>query len=256
MRGASIAKGAAAMWIPGGTAAISCLTLGADSPSIAFEDDRRREGRGLREGSLMSLNRMRTMLSTGLAMCNVLAAAAAAQDVSFVARRDFDVGRRPQSVTMGDFNGDGVPDLAVANDGSNNLSVLLGNGDGTFQTGRNFAAGSHPGSVAAGDFNGDGVLDLVVANKGSPPYFLDGSIYILIGTGSGDFTSAQTIAAGDTPASVAVADFDSDGLSDLVVVNYGYYVEDGGGGYDFVPGTTSRIFFGNGDGTFRLGLVL
>ena len=70
----------------------------------------------------------------------------------------------PWSVAVGDFNGDGLPDLAVANFFSNDVSVLLGNGDGSFQAPRNFGAGSAPISVAVGDFNGDEVQDLAVAN--------------------------------------------------------------------------------------------
>ena len=50
-----------------------------------------------------------------------------AQTVSFIARRDFVTGNRPVSVAVGDFNGDGVEDLAVANNGSNNVSVLINN---------------------------------------------------------------------------------------------------------------------------------
>ena len=68
---------------------------------------------------------------------------------------------------MGDFNGDGVQDLAVANQLANNVSILLGNGDGTFQAARNFGAGNSLQSVAVGDFNGDGMQDLAVANPGS-----------------------------------------------------------------------------------------
>ena len=97
----------------------------------------------------------------------LFAAAAEAQGVSFIARRDFSVGRFPYSVAVGDFNGDGKPDLAVANYRSNNVSVLLGNGDGSFQAAQDFGAGSHPYSVAVGDFNGDGKPDLAVANSGS-----------------------------------------------------------------------------------------
>ena len=80
------------------------------------------------------------------------------QSISFVARRDFGVGSGPRSVAVGDFNGDGAQDLAVANRDSNNVSVLLGNGDGTFQAAVNFGAGAGPRSVAVGDFNGDGEI--------------------------------------------------------------------------------------------------
>jgi hypothetical protein len=78
---------------------------------------------------------------------------------------NFGAGTGPRSIAVGDFNGDGVQDLAVANEGSNNVSVLLGKGDGTFQGVVNFGAGSGPVSVAVGDFNGDGVQDLAVANE-------------------------------------------------------------------------------------------
>src|SRR5216683_2066105 len=70
------------------------------------------------------------------------------------------------SVAVGDFNGDGVQDLAVANFGSDNVSILLGYGDGDFQAPRNLLTGLYPRSVAVGDFNGDGVLDLAAANAG------------------------------------------------------------------------------------------
>jgi hypothetical protein len=93
----------------------------------------------------------------------LVAAAVQGQDVSFIARRDFDVGFWPKALAVGDFNGDGVEDLAVANEASNNVSVLLGNGNATFQARRNFAAGSAPHWVSVGDFNGDGMADLAVA---------------------------------------------------------------------------------------------
>src|SRR5215472_15708938 len=81
----------------------------------------------------------------------------------FLAPLAFDAGSSPISVAVGDFNGDGKPDLAVANANSNNVSVLLGQGDGTFLLAVNYAAGSGPRSLAVGDFNGDGILDLAVA---------------------------------------------------------------------------------------------
>src|SRR6266851_9785152 len=85
----------------------------------------------------------------------------------FLAPLGFDADFLPSSVVVGDFDRDGKPDLAVTNAGSNTVSVLLGNGDGTFQAARNFPVGSFPRSVAVGDFNGDGTLDLAVANAGS-----------------------------------------------------------------------------------------
>ena len=88
-------------------------------------------------------------------------------DGTFQAARNFAAGSFPVSVAVGDFNGDGVQDLAVANFDSANVSVLLGNGDGTFRAALNFAAGSNPFSVAVGDFNGDGLQDLAVANFNS-----------------------------------------------------------------------------------------
>ena len=72
------------------------------------------------------------------------------------------------SVAIGDFNGDGKPDLAVVNNSGNNVSVLLGNGDGTFPAAPNYSAGIYPGGVAVADFNGDGILDLAVINLGGP----------------------------------------------------------------------------------------
>jgi len=91
----------------------------------------------------------------------VLGGSATMQDptVSFIARRDFPAGSAPVSVAVGDFNGDGKLDLAVASEGTaplfmdGGVSVLLGNGDGTFQAPRNFGAGRSPLSVAVGDFN-------------------------------------------------------------------------------------------------------
>ncbi len=78
-----------------------------------------------------------------------------------------DVGVGPTSVAVGDFNRDGIPDLAVANSGDNSVTVLLGNGDGTFTFKSSPGVGDAPYWVAVGDFNGDGIPDLAVANCGA-----------------------------------------------------------------------------------------
>src|SRR5207248_3078866 len=122
-------------------------------------------------------------------------------------------------VAVGDFDGDGKLDLAVANFNSANVSVLLGKGDGTFQAPNNFVVGTEPISVAVGDFNGDGILDLATANGID---FGGGSnnVSVLLGKGDGSFQPAMNLAAGSNPHSVAVGDFNGDGKLDLAVVNY------------------------------------
>ena len=112
---------------------------------------------------------------------------------TFQAAVNYGAGSSPYSVAVGDFNGDGKADLAVANDGSNNVSVLLGNGNGTFQAAVNYAAGTYPCSVAVGDFNGDGKADLAVANYDS------NNVSVLLGNGNGTFQAAVNYAAGTVP---------------------------------------------------------
>src|SRR5947209_2185766 len=85
--------------------------------------------------------------------------------VSFAPPISYGVGTAPGAVAVADFNGDGKPDLAVANLGSANVSVLLGNGDSTFQAAQNSAVEELPVTVAVGDFNGDGKPDLAVASR-------------------------------------------------------------------------------------------
>jgi len=99
-------------------------------------------------------------------------------DGTFQAAVNYPVETAPNSVAVGDFNGDGKPDLAVANSGSGGpVSVLLGNGDGTFQAAVNFGAGSTPASVAVGDFNGDGKPDLAVANQVNVSILLNTTVF-------------------------------------------------------------------------------
>ncbi|PZS00752.1 MAG: hypothetical protein DLM69_06005, partial [Candidatus Chloroheliales bacterium] len=80
------------------------------------------------------------------------AAPALCNPIGFSNATSYPAGSGPSSVAVGDFNHDGKPDLATANYSSNNVSALLGNGNGTFQTAANFSVGSQPFSVAVGDF--------------------------------------------------------------------------------------------------------
>jgi hypothetical protein len=156
-------------------------------------------------------------------------------DGTFQAPRNFAAGTDPISVVVGDFNGDGIPDLAIANYFTNNVSVLLGNGDGTFQAGRTFATVGAPLSIAVGDFNGDGQLDLVTTN------LTFDNVSVLLGNGDGTFQAAHDFPAGSNPQSVAVGDFNGDGRLDLAVA-------------DYVFGNCSvSVLLGNGDGTFQAG---
>ena len=150
--------------------------------------------------------------------------------VSFAAATNFGAGSVPASVAVGDFNGDGKQDLAVANTDSDNVSILLGNGAGSFGSATNFGAGSDPYSVAVGDFNGDGKQDLAVANLSS------NNVSILLGNGAGSFGSATNFGAGSSPFSVAVGDFNGDGKQDLAVAN--------------INSNNVSILLGNGTGSF------
>ncbi len=89
---------------------------------------------------------------------------AAVQPVSFGAKTDFGTGTEPFSVAVGDFNGDGIKDLAVTNYASDTVSILLGTGTGSFGPKTDFGTDLNPQSVAVGDFNSDGKLDLAVSN--------------------------------------------------------------------------------------------
>jgi FG-GAP-like repeat/FG-GAP repeat len=117
---------------------------------------------------------------------------------SFGPALSFPTGIEPRAVALGDFNGDGKLDLAVADhfgttrpggpvDGT--LSVLPGNGDGTFGPAVSYPSVTHPNDVAVGDLNGDGKLDIVVANEG-------GTVSVFLGKGDGTFLPPVSYAAG------------------------------------------------------------
>jgi Bacterial Ig-like domain (group 3)/FG-GAP-like repeat/FG-GAP repeat len=145
----------------------------------------------------------------------------------------YGVGRQPTGVTKGDFNGDGIPDLAVANENDNTISVLLGNGDGTFRQQTTWATAHTPESITVGDFNGDGIADLAVADTNA------NCVSIFIGNGDGSFQSQVIYSVGLGPVSIATGDFNNDGVADLVVAN--------------ASDVEVTVLLGNGDGTFQGG---
>jgi hypothetical protein len=112
-------------------------------------------------------------------------------------------GNCPRALSVGDINGDGKLDLAVANSNDNTVSILLGKEDGTFlpASGSPVSVGADPVGFAFEDFNGDGKLDLAVANS------TDNTLTIFLGNGDGTFTPASSPAAPGSPFAPAVGDF-------------------------------------------------
>ena len=148
-------------------------------------------------------------------------------------------GRGSSSLTVGDVNGDGHPDVVVTNSSSSSVTVLLGKGDGTFEAPVSYnPGGGNPWSVAIKDVNGDGRPDLVVAN-----YF--GGVGVLIGNGDGTFQTPVTYNSGGALLfSVKVADLNGDGKLDMVVA---HWCPSSGDCSHGVVG----VLLGNGDGTFQ-----
>jgi type II secretory pathway component GspD/PulD (secretin) len=157
-------------------------------------------------------------------------------------------GGSPTALATGNFNaatyssGSSIVDLAVANQNDNTVSIFPGNGNGTFRARTDYATGAGPVYVATGDFNGDGITDLATANM------KDNTVSILFGqagstgTANGTFGTSIAYEAGTGPSSIAVADYNLDGIQDLAVADSG--------------GNSVALLFGLTGGTFNVPYVL
>src|SRR5262245_33634625 len=174
-----------------------------------------------------------TALNAG---CGLSSSANTATSVTGFLR--FGVGAGPGSVEIGDFNGDGKPDLVVANERSNDATVLLGDGNGGFSQARGspFRAGHDPNDIAVGDLNRDGKLDLAFANH-EEKY-----LTLLLGDGRGGFTPAShspfAVEVMPHTHGVAAGDLNGDGNLDLVTDSWG--------------ADQVEVLFGDGKGAFTV----
>ena len=171
--------------------------------------------------------------SFSVAILIVLIGAVPAFAQSFAAPVDYTVSSFPYACALGDFNGDSKPDLAVANNSSRNISVLMGNGDGTFGAKTDYDVGLNAYGVVVVDLNGDNKLDLVAATA----FSITSNVSVLLGNGDGTFQSRVDYAFSGSPQpnSILASDFDNDNKNDVVVVN----------------GSGATVFLGNGDGTLK-----
>ena len=152
---------------------------------------------------------------------------------SFAPPVSYAVGSHPDAGALGDFNGDGKPDLAVANNSTSNISVLPGNGDGTFGAKTDYDVGQPAYGVVITDLNSDGKLDIVAETS----FSLTEGVSVLLGNGNGTFqTHVDYLFSGlAQPNSILASDFNNDTKPDIVVIN----------------GSGATVFLGNGDGTLK-----
>ena len=135
-------------------------------------------------------------------------------DGTFRRPTDVEVGPNPNAVAVGDFNGDGVPDLAfsLAFFSSGGISILLGNGDGSFSAPSETQVGESTTSLAVADFNADSVLDLAATDRENS------AVFVLPGQGNGTFSTPLSFAA-DGANDVATGNFDANPLPDMVTAD-------------------------------------
>jgi type II secretory pathway component GspD/PulD (secretin) len=168
----------------------------------------------------VSLALLSSNVSAASSALNAAAAAGALPTTNYA------VGNSPVSVAIADVNGDGIPDLIVANEGSGTtsalgtVSILLGLGGGTFGTASNLTIGTTqdlkipmPSAVAVSNFGGDVNMDIAVTDSAN------NNVAILRGMGNGTFAAPVTYPTGNTPVALLVGNFNANGFPDLAVVN-------------------------------------
>ena len=139
----------------------------------------------------------------------------------------------PRSPVIADVNGDGIPDILVANDANRGgVSVLLGNNTGSFTPSVVLPSDGDPVSIAVADINGDGIPDVVFSNVA----WGANDVQVYLGTGGGNFVAAPSVRTSDYSAFVVLQDINGDGKPDLVYTTYDGRV---------------AAALGNGDGTFQ-----
>jgi hypothetical protein len=143
------------------------------------------------------------------------------------------VGQNANNAAVGDFNGDGILDLAISLPDLDQVQVLLGNGDGSFTELAPINVPAGVFKVGTGDFNGDGKVDLVVTAY---------EVTVLLGKGDGTFVARPSIAIPGGGSATAIGDFNGDGIADLAVAN--------NSGSEITPSSVT-VLLGKGDGTFR-----
>ena len=205
--GFGLLRGQGLQGLPNGTfAAVTTVAMGASSRGIVvgdFNED------GVWDVATTGSN-LRVALGNGTGGHG---------DGTFATSTSYAVGSTPNHVAIGDYDFDGIADLAVCNTGASTVSILRGQGAagvgaGTFSTAANMVSGSGPNGVTIGDWNSDGVADLAIASNNSSKV-----ASVLLGRGDATFEAAQVFGASTSPSQLAVSDFNEDGGADLIVVN-------------------------------------